>query len=88
MMPMTETLKKVIAIYANFTGYDWMSAVMDIESVDKDFSMDWKAFLNADAAERTHDIVGIATHLDRETYPATMGDCFVPRFHNPALVKG
>ena len=79
-------LKEVYSLYREATKVDGMTSVMDIDSVDKEFDMDWKALLADKGGDRSHDFVGIHNHLDRESYPAKMGGCFVPRFTKKACL--
>ena len=76
----TKTLREVSSLYQEFTGLNQMQSIMDIESGDEAFKMAWKALLADQGSCRAHDFVGIHNHLDRKTYPAKMGGCFVPRF--------
>ena len=55
-----------------------MTILMDLESVDGQFDMDWQALLD-DPEAAIHDIFGIMRHIDRSEYPARLGGCFVPR---------
>jgi|18_taG_2_1085343.scaffolds.fasta_scaffold10950_6 hypothetical protein len=57
-----------------------MSRMMDLESADQQFKMDWDALLEADDYEFCHDVAGIHRHADRTSYPAQIGGCFLPRF--------
>lgn len=59
---------------------DHTSFVMDIQSVDAEFNMDWESLLNESGPSAAHDLSGIQCHLIRDDYPGKMGDCFVPRF--------
>lgn len=56
----------------------WVT-MMDIESADEVFNLRLEDWLNANDENFFHDIVGIVTEADRETFPATFG-MFVPRF--------
>jgi len=75
-----EMRRAVYSLYRKATNADGMKAVMDIDSVDAEFDMDWSALLADKGGDRSHDFVGIHNHLDRSSYPAKMGGCFVPRF--------
>ena len=59
---------------------DRMTRMMDLESADQQFNMDWDGLLYADNGDFVHDISGIHHHVDRSTYPAVIGDCFLPRY--------
>ena len=63
---------------------DTISFTMDLNSVDIEFNMDWDALLAEAGSNAAHDLGGIHRHLNRDDYPAKMGDCFVPRFANGA----
>lgn len=76
-----KDLIDVVALYQEFAGIDHEDAVMDIESVDSEFSMDWKGLLSGKEFDRNHDFAGFCRHLDRGTFPAKMKDCFIPRFN-------
>ena len=53
--------------------------MMDISAVHANgCKLDLDALLKADDANFMHDIMGIRTHLNRET--GKLMDCFVPRF--------
>ena len=54
---------------------DWM---MDIEVVHDSVGLQLENLLNADDENFTHDLVGIANHLNRET--KQLEDCFSPRY--------
>ena len=56
-----------------------VSRMMDLQSADEEFNLRLDEFLNADEENFTHDIFGIWSESNRETYPCTFG-FFVPRF--------
>ncbi len=59
-----------------------MTLVMDIRSACEQFSFEPTALLNADFCTFSHDVGGIVGHMDRSSYPGTVGNCFVPRVAN------
>ena len=59
-----------------------MSFMMDLESMFEEFNINAEKFLEADDETFMHDLAGMYSHLVRTTFPAKMGDCFVPRFAN------
>ena len=56
-----------------------MSRLMDLENADNTFNLRLDEFLNADDENFYHDVFGIWSNSNRETYPCTFG-LFVPRF--------
>lgn len=70
---------RAMAMYKQFGGrgrqkIDWM---MDIECAHKDIPLDLDRLLKADDFNFSHDVFGIAKHLNRTTLK--IEDCFVPR---------
>jgi hypothetical protein len=60
-------------------GFDRMTSAIDLHHADKQYPLDWGAFLTADDFNFAHDFFGIRSHMNRET--GLLGDCFVPRFY-------
>ena len=59
--------------------YDFLTASMDIEAVHSNITpLRLNDLLKADNFNFTHDVFGIANHLNRETIE--LENCFVPRF--------
>ena len=59
---------------------DRISRMMDLQSADKEFNLRLDEMLKLSMTyDFAHDIFGIWTESNRETYPATFG-LFVPRF--------
>lgn len=54
--------------------------LMDIESADKVFNLRLEDWLKADDFNFAHDVVGIVNNIDRNKFPATDFNLFVPRF--------
>jgi len=52
---------------------------MDVNNACKQFGFEASRLLNADDETFAHDVIGIVGHMDRSSYPGTVGDCFVPR---------
>lgn len=62
-------------------GRDRLSAMMDIESADRKFSLRLDDWLDADSFNFAHDFYGIRDNIDRGSgFPATNFGLFVPRF--------
>lgn len=61
-------------------GGDRMSALMDIESADKQFDLRLDDWLQADDFNFAHDFCGIQNNIVRGVFPATDFGFFVPRF--------
>jgi hypothetical protein len=61
---------------------DRITLVIDIDSACEQFSFEPSDLLNADDETFAHDVGGIVGHMDRGSYPGTVGDCFVPRVAN------
>ena len=60
-------------------NYDYLTASMDIEAVHKNIMpLKLNELLKADNFNFTHDVFGIANHLNRETIK--LENCFVPRY--------
>jgi hypothetical protein len=62
----------------NIIHRDRLSFFMDIEAAHADIPIDLDALLSADEFNFYHDIIGIQSHINRETLK--LDDCFVPRF--------
>ena len=58
---------------------DRMGTMMDLDSADQQFNMDWQKLLDADDFNFSHDVFGIKRHIDRTEYPGIIGNCFLPR---------
>ena len=58
--------------------YSQTTAMIDLEKCHAQMPLDLDALLAADNFNFTHDVFGIANHIDRET--GIVGDCFVPRY--------
>ena len=56
-----------------------VNRMMDLQSADEIFNLRIDEFLAADDEDFYHDVFGIWTESNRETYPCTFG-LFVPRF--------
>jgi len=56
-----------------------MTLIMDVNNACKQFGFEASRLLNADDETFAHDVIGIVGHMDRSSYPGTVGDCFVPR---------
>lgn len=56
-----------------------ITTIMDLDSLSY-AGLDISALLEMPDPDFMHDMVGIANHMDRSTYPAKLGDCFWPRF--------
>lgn len=56
------------------------TALMDIKSADKKFSLRLKDWLEADNFNFAHDFCGIQSCIVRDEYPATDFGYFLPRF--------
>ena len=56
-----------------------VNRMMDLQSADEIFNLRIDEFLVADDEDFYHDVFGIWTESNRETYPCTFG-LFVPRF--------
>lgn len=74
-----KVAKRYYAIFKKAPG-GHVSLMMDLQSVDEEFNMDWKALLEADDANAGHDLSGIVKHMVRDEFPGKLGNCFVPRF--------
>ena len=61
---------------------DRITLVIDIDSACEQFNFEPSDLLNADDETFAHDVGGIVGHMDRSSYPGTVGDCFVPRVAN------
>ena len=57
-----------------------MTLLMDIESADEAFGLQLENLLNADDENFAHDILGIHYNINRNTFPATDFNLFVPRY--------
>ena len=63
------------------TEYSWHDAVMDLTACHANgHRLDLAGLLAADMYHFTHDVFGIAAHLDRETGKLTHGGIFNPRY--------
>ncbi len=60
--------------------YSKTSAVMDLTSAHEQLPLRLDELLSADKFNFTHDVFGIANHMDRSTFPGTLTGCFVPRY--------
>lgn len=60
--------------------YSKSSAMMDLESAHLDCPLKLDELLNADNFNFSHDVFGIANHIDRSTYPGKLTGCFLPRY--------
>lgn len=59
-------------------GYSRMTAVMDLTACHANgCPLDFAGLLAAEPLDFTHDICGIARHMNRET--GKLGGCFLPR---------
>lgn len=56
--------------------------LMDLESADLVFNLRLEDLLNADDLNFSHDVVGIVNNINRNTFPATDFNLFVPRYAN------
>jgi hypothetical protein len=77
---MCVTISKVVdrAEKLGLLSFGRISSIMDMEHATKEFNLDLQAMLNADDFNFTHDFVGIANHIDRNTGKFDL--TFVPRF--------
>lgn len=79
-----ERFMKYVAIAerAEGMGYDRdrTSRLMDIESADKHFNLRLDDWLVADDFNFAHDLFGIESNINRNTFPSTDFGFFVPRF--------
>jgi len=81
-----ETLKKVctrfdvLRVEAGHPPGDRQATIMDLESADEQFDMDWGALLGGSKVDAGHDLFGIERYMDRSTYPGVVKGEFVPRF--------
>ena len=78
-----EESKLIMAIVerawkSNMLYKEKIDMIMDISKVHENNPMKLQEWLEADDWNFTHDIVGIATFLDRET--GKLMDCFLPRY--------
>jgi hypothetical protein len=63
------------------TEYSWHDAVMDLTAAHANGNpLDLAGLLQADVYHFTHDVFGIAAHIDRETGALTEGGIFTPRY--------
>jgi hypothetical protein len=72
-------------------GYDRQTAMMDLESCMENGvdTLDLDKLLSFPPFDFTHDICGIARHMDRSgTWPGKLGGCFLPRCAAPTKPKG
>ena len=60
--------------------------MMDLQSADEIFNLRIDEFLVANDEDFYHDVFGIWTESNRETYPCTFG-LFVPRFAKGKVTK-
>lgn len=58
--------------------YPRMTLIMDLSACHAQCPIDFAALAKADGFNFSHDVCGIARHMDRET--GLLTDCFVPRF--------
>jgi len=57
---------------------DYLDCMMDIEAAHMDCGLKLEELAEADKFNFSHDVGGIANHLDRET--GKLKDCFLPRY--------
>ena len=62
-----------------YTG-NCLTLLMDIEGADKKFHLRLEDWLNADAFDFAHDLIGIVNNIERNSFPATNFGFFLPRF--------
>jgi Family of unknown function (DUF6874) len=63
------------------TEYSWHDATMDLTAAHANGNpLDLAGLLKADDYNFTHDVFGIAAHLDHETGKLTNGGVFNPRY--------
>lgn len=61
--------------------YSWHDCTMDLTAVHANgHPLDLKGLLEADVYNFTHDVFGIAAHLNHETGQLTNGGIFNPRY--------
>lgn len=65
--------------YINKQYGERFSRMMDFDSADQIFNLRFDDFLASDDENFYHDVFGIWSNSNRETYPCTFG-MFVPRF--------
>lgn len=58
--------------------YPRMTLIMDLSACHAQCPLDFSALAKADGFNFSHDVCGIAKHMDRST--GLLTDCFVPRF--------
>lgn len=56
--------------------------LMDLESADLMFNLRLDDLLNADDSNFAHDVVGIVNNVNRNEFPSTDFNLFVPRYAN------
>ena len=78
MVKICERAEKEFPTVTNLLG-NRPSRMMDLESADQRFNLRLDDLLTADDENFFHDILGIWSNSNRETYPCTFG-LFVPRF--------
>lgn len=67
-----------------FKNYNRRTLMMDLSACNANgCPMDFERLLAAPDFDFTHDICGIARHMNRET--GQLGDCFLPRTHRREL---
>ena len=82
---MKERIKKYVAI-AERAEKDGLykgkraTLLMDIESADLKFDLRLDEWLKADKFNFAHDFYGIVNNIDREKFPSTDFNGFLPRF--------
>ena len=78
-----EEIKKISKVVQraidNECGYgDKCTMLMDLQATHMDCPLDLEGLLEAQISDLSHDILGIATHLNRQT--GELEDCFSPRY--------
>jgi hypothetical protein len=66
--------------------YSWRDALMDLTAAHANGSpLDLAGLLAAKPMDFSHDVFGIANHLDHETGKLTRGGVFTPRYRKQAV---
>ncbi len=76
-----ELIHKISKRAAKDIKADATSTMMDLLVVHDEIGLDLEKLLNADTFNLSHDIFGIARHLNRQTFE--LEDCFLPRCAKP-----
>ena len=76
----SKILKRAFEMGIIKKDLDNISVLMDLESADLTFDLDFEKWLKADEFNFSHDFVGILNHIERGNFPSSNFNFFVPRF--------